>query len=147
MTGSPKIVWGIVRKITRKTIRGKGPIGVCAALFLAVVFPFVAAMAQNDSSAGTASPVPALKPTPSLKTFSPETLKTARAIFKDINGERWKAAHRKAAQSGDSLLGSLVRWFDLMREGAHGFEKITTFIETHPNWPSCALSPAAPRKP
>ena len=135
MTGSPKIVWGIVRKITRKTIRGKGPIGVCAALFLVVVFPFVAAMAQNDSSAGTASPVPALKPTPSLKTFSPETLKTARAIFKDINGKRWKAAHRKAAQSGDPLLGSLVRWFDLRREGAHGFEKITTFIETHPDWP------------
>jgi len=106
------------------------------------------ALAQNglsaDSSTANAAPLPAPKPAgpetsssqPSNpRHISPETLRTAQAIFKDIKAERWKATHRKASASGDRLLVSLVQWLDLRREGKHGFEEIAAFIASHPGWP------------
>lgn len=128
---------------------GRNLVGARAALLLGAAFPLVAATAQDglsaDSSAvpgathqtgvestETAPSAPALELNPAL---NPETLKTARAVFKDINGNRWKAARRKATKSGDPLLQSLVQWLDLKREVEHGFEEIAAFIETHPGWP------------
>ncbi len=136
MTGSLKIVWGMMR--------GRNLIGGCAAFLLVTAGSFVPspgepALAQD--AAANAVPLPAPKPESSSsqpsnpQPINPETLRTARAIFKDIKVERWNAAQRKAAGSGDSLLVSLVQWLDLRRGDKHSFEEITAFIETHPGWP------------
>ena len=57
--------------------------------------------------------------------------------FKEAASGRWSAAHRIAGRARDPLGAKVLRWMDYAR--AHNFasfEKISTFIDSHPDWPS-----------
>ena len=112
----------------------------CVVFFLAASLLFTPAAAPGDSFAApattsqTAESAEVISHAP-VAVFSPKTLRTARAIFENINDNRWKAARRKAAKLGDPLLETLVQWLDLERDGKQSFEEISAFIGAHPGWP------------
>ena len=131
----------------RGMVSGSNPVGICVALLLAAAGAFVLTPGEStlarEGDSATPTPVSgelelaahaAETPTPP-STFSPATLRAARAVFKKINGENWTAARRQAASSDDPLLVSLVQWLDLKRGSKHSFKEISAFITTHPGWP------------
>ena len=131
----------------RGMVKGRNPVGICAALLLAAAGAFIPAPGEStlarEGDSATPTPVSgelelaahaAATPTPP-PTFSPATLRTAQAVFKKINGENWTAARRQAASSDDPLLMSLVQWLDLKRGSKHSFKEISAFITAHPGWP------------
>ncbi|HKX07909.1 MAG TPA: lytic transglycosylase domain-containing protein [Stellaceae bacterium] len=60
-----------------------------------------------------------------------------RLAFSQIRSGDWAGAYQSAQQAKDLLLSKVVRFLDLSRQGSgSGFETITQFIESNPDWPN-----------